>query len=208
MQHRTKRDSALKHLVSEFESIGKDGFQVYFEDKEFYQLIEYYEDKQALDKAIDVVDLALEQYQYHSDFYLIKARLHLYLDEYDEALDFIERGEAISPMEIEFKILRAKVYNHLGMVNEALEILQTDPLHDQKDVRVELLMCQGIIHEGARDYNAMYEALKAVLYLDPMNEDALERIWISVELSKNYKDSINFHQKLINKHPYIGLYIS
>ena len=48
-------------------------------------------------------------------------------------------------------------------------------------------------------------SLKSCLEIDNENEEALNRIWFSVELTESYEESIDFHQKLIDSNPYNDL---
>ena len=123
MQHRIKRDPALFHLISEYENMSRKGHLSYFEDKDLFQLINYYEDEHALDKALEVVDLALNQYTYRSDFYTIKARLLLILGDVEEAMELLEYAENIAPFELEIKLLKARAYSELGCTSDALELV-------------------------------------------------------------------------------------
>lgn len=53
-----------------------------------------------------------------------------------------------------------------------------------------------------KDYNAMYDALSNAVLIDTKNEEAMERIWISAELSRRYEDSVQLHLTIIDKDPY------
>jgi len=55
------------------------------------------------------------------------------------------------------------------------------------------------------DFDSMFYTLKQTLEHDPGNVEALEQIWMSVELSKKYNESIELHNKLIDKQPYSHL---
>ncbi|MBK9582692.1 MAG: hypothetical protein IPO48_12525 [Saprospiraceae bacterium] len=50
-----------------------------------------------------------------------------------------------------------------------------------------------------KDYNAMYDALSKAVLLDSSNEEVMERVWISAELSRRYEDSVNLHKLIIEK---------
>jgi tetratricopeptide (TPR) repeat protein len=202
MQHRIKRDPALFNLISEYENMSRKGHLNYFEDKDLFQLINYYEDEHALDKALEVVDLALDQYTYRSDFYTIKARLLLTLGDIEEAMELLENAENISPYELEVKLLKARAFSELGCFSEALELVQQARQLSQSSELIDILFCEAFIYEDAKQFSDMYNSLKEILYLDPENDDALERLWVSVELSKSYKDSVKFHSWLIGKNPY------
>jgi tetratricopeptide (TPR) repeat protein len=202
MEHRTKRDILLINLVSEFEDMFEKGTTSYLEEKEFYQLIEYYESEYQLDKALDVVDLAIEQFEYRVEFYLIKVRLLLQDQNPKKAYEIIQKAELISPMENEVLILKARVFNNLGKYEEAFEIIESLKVKGSKFEMSEVYLCESYLHENMKRYDEMFNSLKNSLRIDPNNFEALERIWSSVELSRMYESSIQFHQELLDRNPY------
>lgn len=202
MEHRTKRDLILINLVSEYEDMFESGNITYLGEKDYYQLIEYYESEYLLDKALDVVDLAIEQFAYRVDFYLIKVRLHLQDQTPKKALEVIQKAEIISPMENEVLILKARVFNNLGRYEEAFDIIESLKNQGSKYDMSEIYLCESYVHENMKRYDEMFNSLKNSLRIDPNNFEALERIWSSVELSRMYESSIQFHQELLDRNPY------
>ena len=71
MENKTKRDTALINLVSEFELSFDKGELGYMEEKVYHQLLDYYEDEYLFEKALMVVDMAIDQFKYRSEFYII-----------------------------------------------------------------------------------------------------------------------------------------
>ncbi len=55
------------------------------------------------------------------------------------------------------------------------------------------------------EFNLMFHTLKETLEREPDNVEALEKIWISVEVCRNYEESITLHRSLIDKKPYNSL---
>jgi tetratricopeptide (TPR) repeat protein len=202
MEHRTKRDHSLINLVSNFEDMSQKGIFTYLDEKSIYQLISYYENENLVDKALEVVDFAIEQYRYRSEFYTVKARLLLQSHQSETALQLLKKAETIAPFEIEVRVLQAKALSDLEQFDEALLIVDELKSSATQGDLAEIHLCESHIHENMNDYDAMFKSLRQVLLLEPFNEEALERMWISVELSKNYTESIQFHEKLINIDPY------
>lgn len=202
MDQRTKRDHALINLVFEFELMSEKGNISFLEERDFFALINYYEDEYHLDRAIEVVDYALEQYKYRVEFYIQKIKLLMLAKRAEEALPIIDKAEIISPLEFEIPILRAKVMIELNKTEEALSIIRDLRVICGVNDKVELFLCEAHIHEQNRDYNAMFESLKNVLHIEANNHEALEKIWVSVELSKNYNASVKFHSNFLDENPY------
>jgi tetratricopeptide (TPR) repeat protein len=202
MEHKIKRDLSLINLVSEFEAKFEQGIIDYVEEKTIYQLIDYYESESQIDKAMEVVDVALEQFKYRTDFYLIKAKL-LYSDnKVDDCLELLKKAESISPNEKEVILLKIKAYTSKKNVAKAkaclLQLEDASLLSDKLDYYI----AESYLFEGMKDYKAMYNSLKNALKVDSNNAEALERFWVAVDLSREYKNSIVFHQSLIDENPY------
>ncbi|MFZ1705487.1 MAG: hypothetical protein WAT79_14155 [Saprospiraceae bacterium] len=202
MEHKTIRDAALINLVSDFESKFEQGNLGYIEDKAFFRLIEYYEEEYLPEKALEVVDIALTQFKYRSDFYIIKAKLLLNFSKYDACLDYLEKAAAIAPFETEVLLLKARVLALKKEINGALEILsELKEMILQEDL-VEVLIAESFVYESMKDYDKMYDCLSKAVKIDSNNVEAMERIWISAELSRRYSDSVQLHIEIIDKDPY------
>ncbi|MCO6463597.1 MAG: tetratricopeptide repeat protein [Saprospiraceae bacterium] len=202
MENKIKRDTAFINLVSDFESRFEQGEVGYLEEKIFFQLIEYYEDEYLYEKSLEVVDIALQQYKYRSDFYIVKARLQLNLNKIDAGLETLRIAENVAPFEREIGILKARAYAFKKQFDLAQEILQDLSLGATKSDFVDILIAESFVYEHMKDFDAMYNALATAVAHDCRNEEAMERIWISVELSRRYEDSVELHKSIINNDPY------
>lgn len=202
MENKIKRDSALINLVSEFECKFEQGEVGYIDEKVFLQLLEYYEDEYLFDKALEVVDYAIAQYKYRSEFYIIKARLLLSKTKVKDCLALLEIAENIAPFEREISIIRARAHAINKDFTAAHNILDDLKLGATKSDSVDILIAESFIYEHMKDYNAMYDALSNAVLIDTKNEEAMERIWISAELSRRYEDSVQLHLTIIDKDPY------
>ena len=202
MENKIKRDSALINLVSVFECKFEQGEVGYIDEKVYLQLLEYYEDEYLFDKALEVVDYAIAQYKYRSEFYIIKARLLLSKTKVKDCLALLEIAENIAPFEREISIIRARAHAINKDFTAAHNILDDLKLGATKSDSVDILIAESFIYEHMKDYNAMYDALSNAVLIDTKNEEAMERIWISAELSRRYEDSVQLHLTIIDKDPY------
>lgn len=202
MENKIKRDAALINLVSDFEFKYERGEVGYMDEKVYLQLLEYYEDEYLFEKALEVVEIALEQYKYRSDFYIIKSRLQLNSGKINDCLDTLAVAENIAPFEREINIIKARALAMKKDFVGAHEILDVLRVGATKSDVVEILIAESYIHEQMKDYNAMYNALSKAVLLDSKNEEAMERVWISAELSRRYEDSVILHKNIIDNDPY------
>lgn len=205
MENKTKRELAIINLVSDFETMCAKGISGFFTEQSYHQLIDYYENDMQIDKAIDAVNYALDQFQYRSDFYVAKARLLFHKNDYTQSISLLDKAESIFPADFEISLLRARILASSGAYDEALNIVNhLDAISSGREL-LEVRLCESYIYEIMHDYESMFQSLKKAIILGPQNETVLERLWLSVELSKNFEESILLHNLVIDEHPYTYL---
>ncbi len=202
MEHRTQRDSSFLNLVSDFETNFEKGINVIYDQDTFLRIIRYYEEELQYDKAIEVAVSAIDQYPSSPDFYIIRARLLFQSNLNEEAIEVLEKAEKISPYELDILLLKVRILAFQGSVDEARNILKEMKRYVQSNDLSDVYLSESYIKEVERDYHSMYESLTKSVICDIGNEEALERIGFAVQLSKNYKSSIQFHQMIINEQPF------
>ncbi|MBK7358415.1 MAG: tetratricopeptide repeat protein [Saprospiraceae bacterium] len=202
MPKRTKPDHILSKLITEFEEQGQILHKDHWEEKSYIRLIQHYEKQCQLDKALEVTGLALRLYQYKPDFFLIKAKLLLSLQKPQAAISVLDQAYAFSPFDHEISLLKAKAFALSQQFDESIKIIYDLKCTFSKSDLTELLLVEAFIYETMKDFNKMFDTLKEALTLNPNNHEALEQIWVSVEFSKKYDESVKLHQEIIDKNPY------
>ncbi|MEL6864363.1 MAG: tetratricopeptide repeat protein [Bacteroidota bacterium] len=189
-------------LVSEYEAMSQKGTVGFFEEKVFFKIIEYYQKADQLDRAIEVADHALGQYTYSVEFYLLKSQMLLEKGCKHLALSCLERAEIFAPQELELHLLRAEVFTAMGYTEDAFAILERikDDVSDEQ--LCEIFFCEACIHEHLEQFDSMFFALRDAILADPSNKSVIRRLWLSVEMSGAYAESIELYQFLIDKDPY------
>lgn len=202
MEHSTKRNHPLQELITQFETMCENGNVGFLEEKTFFELINYYEDEFLLDEALEVVNYALKQYAFNADFLLTKAKLLLLKDKPYRALKCLDQAELLAPSDFDVALMRARVFSELGDNDQSLTILAELESGSANDDRVELFIAQSLVYENMKDFDGMFNTLSLALELDPKNTEALERVWMSVEISKMYEESILLHKRLLDRDAY------
>lgn len=202
MEHRTKRDVSFLNLLSDFEHDYEKGLKKVYSENTFLELIRFYEEELQYVKAIDVADMALEQFEYRPDFYIIKARLLFQTNDHATALQVLDKAEKISPYEHDILLLKVRILAFQGEIRIANDILDELKRYVSKDDLSDVYLSESFIREVLRDYDGMYESLTKSIICDLDNDEAVERIGFAVQLSKNYEASIEFHKMVINERPF------
>jgi len=202
MEHRTKRDISFLNLMSDFESNFEKGLDVIYSEKTFLEIIRYYEEELQYDKAIEVSDLALTQFSFTPDFYIIKARLLFQSNFHEEALKLLNKAEKISPYEHDILLLKIKILAFQGKIENAKTILDDMKRYVSASDLSDVYLSESYINEIMQDYDGMYENLTKSVICDMKNDEAFERIGFAVQLSKNYEASVQFHNMVLNEVPF------
>ncbi|MCB0606829.1 MAG: tetratricopeptide repeat protein [Lewinellaceae bacterium] len=199
------RDDALNNLVAEYENISKQGLAVFLDEKAYQQLIDYYESEGLPEKALEVAGRAIQHYSFSVDFYLRQANLLIETHREHEALNVLEHAANFSPGELEIELLRAEAFIYLDQTDTALAILDACKAGAEGHDLSDILLVEAVLFEQEEAYERMFISLRAALDLWPENEEALEKMWLATELSKQYEESVRFHETLLEDYPYAYL---
>ncbi len=205
MNQRTKPNNLIVSLVSQFEHNYANGNLAFISEKNLIELIQYYESELMYRKALEVVSVGITQYNYNADFLIAKARIHFKMAEFSKAIHYLDKAETIAPFDNEIQLLKVKVLASDDKFTEAMAIIAELKQICSSWELVEVYLCEAFVFETMHDFDGMFFSLAESLKRDHKNEDALERIWLAVELSKRYFDSIRLHDELLEQDPYSHL---
>lgn len=195
--------NTLKGLILEYEDMSQKGTVVFFEETVYLKLIDYYFKQCEFDKALVVVNHAIEQHGHSNDFYNRKASILLNLDKSQQALEIIKESESLYPNCLETTLLRIEYLCMHNQTDEAFDLIEEVKLNSGSSKNMSFLFgMEALIYEYLSDYDKMFDALRNQLLLDTTNEKAFHKIWMCVEISGKYQKSVRFHQQLINTNPY------
>ncbi|MEM9991095.1 MAG: tetratricopeptide repeat protein, partial [Bacteroidota bacterium] len=193
---------ALLHLASEYELALQRGETAFYDEETFLQLIDYYAEETTVERALGVADEAIVCHDFSASLYLRKAALLIQLQEAEKALDVLEYATVLSPNSANIQLLRAEALIALEEHPEALLILEELRTHADTDKLSQVYVTEALLYEKLELYDRMFYSLEAALSENPSNQQALEKLWLCVELSKKYKESIRLHERILDDNPY------
>ncbi len=202
MDSRTKVSSSLLTLIEEYENNAAQGKLLYLNDREYQDIIAYYEDEGDFQHAVGVIDRAIRQYSFRSDYLILKARVLIKQGLMNDAFEVIERAETISPQETELQLLKVNIYIHQKNFDEAIMLIEDLKAFASKQELEDVLVAESFFYESVQEFDRMFQCLKSALILNPENEEALFLMGASVEQSKNFEESILLHKVIVENHPY------
>lgn len=196
----------IMDLVKQYEEAEKLKRPIYLDEEHYEQIIQFYQENRAPQKALRVIEEALNQYSFSGYFYIKQAEILANDKKFDEALLALDEAQKLDPTDINIFLIRADVYLWQGKHTQAIaeaEFALTQA-NDPVD-KCELYLEMADILEDQQKYPEVVEILKTAVRLDPMNEEALNRFWFCVELTQDYEGSITFHEEIIEQSPYAYL---
>lgn len=199
--YREDRDD-LKELLRQYENFRNGRQHSFLEEEAFERIIEYFDEKDDLIKAIEAADLAVEQFPYSSLLLLKKADLMLASKKYQEALELLEKAELFDSSDINLFILKTDAYLALDRQPEAVELLEAALQQFEGDERIELLFELADVYDDYEEFEKVFDCLKLILEEEPNNEEALYKICFWTDFTGRNEESIKLHQQIIDEYPY------
>ena len=195
-------EQELNHLVREYEAALENNAPTFHEEETYEQIIEYYEDKNQIEKANKVCDAALQHYAYSSELMIRKANLLILEKKHTEALVWIERARSFDPQNMSIYILRSDIYLDEGKPKAAVRSLeQAMKVADESDIP-DLFLEIAEVYEANDDYDKALDAIHDCLKINPFHQEALHKIWLAVEMTKSFEKSVILHEQIIEQDPY------
>ena len=107
----------------------KNGYSGFIEEEAFEKIIDYYDDKEEMSKALEAAETALEYFPFSSALLIKKADILLGLRKYNQALETLEKAELFDAKDINLYILKTDAYLALDKQEKAVELLE-NAIHD------------------------------------------------------------------------------
>lgn len=192
----------IKILVEQYEEALANDRQPMIDQDEVDQIVNYYEGSGHYDKALQIIEAALEQHPYSGYILLKKAQVLFDLKICDRSLECLDQAALFEPGELGIYLLRSEVLTFQSSHQEALHVLDfaMDQAVDLEVADVWLHMAD--VYEDWEKYHEVYRCLRECLQIDKINEEALSRINYCMELTEQYEDAVNLHKSIIDAHPY------
>jgi tetratricopeptide (TPR) repeat protein len=192
----------IQMLVQQFEEMWENDSVGFFEVSSFIRLLEYYNNK-GQNKMIEaLLDIALSQHPTSAQLLIRQANFLFENDNVEGALEILEKTTLVDAGEIEVYFLKAEILAFQRRYDEAQIELDKSLTYANDLDYYDILLQRANIYEDEGNFEEMFEVLKDAVMLNPQGEEALNRMWLTVELSEKYDESIQLHNKLLDKDAY------
>jgi tetratricopeptide (TPR) repeat protein len=192
----------LRELLKQFENLKNGRSHSFIDEDSFEKIINYFQDKEDLVKAMEAAESGSEQFPYSANLLLKKADVLLSNRHYKEALEVLEQAELLDSGDINLYILKTDAYLALDQQEKAVVLLEEALAMFEGDERLELLFELADVYDDYEDFDKVFDCLKLILEEEPNNEEALYKICFWTDFTGRNEESIRLHQHIINDYPY------
>ncbi|HKZ67079.1 MAG TPA: hypothetical protein VJ111_12010, partial [Chitinophagaceae bacterium] len=166
----------MRELILQYENLKIGRSHSFIEEEAFEKIINYFEEKEELSKALEASDIAIEQYPYSSTLLIRKADILLAVRRYRSALEMLDKASLFGGSDINLYILKTDAYLALDEQENAVALLEEALTKFEGDERIELLFELSDVYDDYEEFEKVFDCLKMILEDDPNNEEALYKI--------------------------------
>jgi tetratricopeptide (TPR) repeat protein len=192
----------LKALLQQFDNLKAGKPNSFIEEDSFERIIDYFDEKEQLNLALEAAAFGIEQYPYSAMLLLKKADLLIALKHYKEALFVLDQAELLDSRDSNLFILKTDAYLALDMQQKAAEVLET-AIHDfEGEEKLDLLFELADVYDDYENFEKVFDCLKMILEQEPNNEEALYKICFWTDFTGRNEEGIRLHQQIIDEFPF------
>lgn len=192
----------LRELLKQFENLKNGRNNSFIEEDAFEKLIDYFQEKDDLAKAMEAAEIGSEQYPYSSLLRIKKADILLASRRYHDALEVLEEASLLDKSDINLYILKTDAYLALDQQEKAVMLLEEALSLFEGEDRIELLFELADVYDDYEDFDKVFDCLKSILEDEPNNEEALYKVCFWTDFTGRNEESIRLHQRIIDNYPY------
>ncbi len=205
MKHPYNKQQLLRDLVFRYELLTQKDKTDGFDEKAFLELANFYEVEHSPEKALEIVNHGLSQFDSSADLHLCKAKLLLRCNEPDTALELLDlamSNEANDPVDIQrFKAQAYALKRQYDKAQQTLDLIHFELAPNAIQLS-DIWFLEAWIQEKEDRLERAFESLCRSLESNPLNQAALERMWIIVEFTRKHVASVKIHQDVLDLQPY------
>src|SRR5205809_1853468 len=192
----------INELLRQYDNLKTGRSHKFLDEEAFEKIVEFFDEKADLQKALEAAELGSEQYPFSSSLLIKKADILLSLRRYKDALKILEQAELFDSGDINLYILKTDVWLALDQPEKAVELLEKALHSFDGEERIELLFELADVYDDYEEFDKVFDCLKLILDQDPNNEEALYKICFWTDFTGRSEESIKLHQKIIDEFPY------
>jgi tetratricopeptide (TPR) repeat protein len=192
----------IRELLKQYENFKNGHSPAFIDEEAFEKIIDHFQEKDDLPKAMEAADFGSEQYPYSSMLLIKKADILLANRRYKDALKILQQASLLDSGDINLYILKTDAYLALDEQEKAVVLLKEALSLFEGQERIELLFELADVYDDYEEFDKVFDCLKMILEDDANNEEALYKICFWTDFTGRNEESIRLHQYIIDEYPY------
>jgi tetratricopeptide (TPR) repeat protein len=192
----------LKALLQQFDNLKAGKPNSFIEEDSFERIIDYFDEKEQLNQALEAAVYGIQQYPYSSMLMLKKADILIALKHYKEALFVLDEAELLDSRDTNLFILKTDAYLALDMQQKAADVLEAALYDFEGEEKLDLLFELADVYDDYENFDKVFDCLKIILEQEPNNEEALYKICFWTDFTGRNEEGIRLHQQIIDEYPF------
>lgn len=195
----------LDELLSQYEQLRTGGAPVFLDEESFERLIDHFQQNEQAEKALEASVFGVEHHPYSSSLLIRKADMLIIHRRYKEALQLLDQAQLLDARDINIYILRTDAFLALDQPEKAVVLLEEALTKFEGEEKVELLFELADVYDDYEDFEKVFDCLREILWVDPLNEEALYKICFWTDFTGRNEEGITLHQQILEDHPFSEL---
>jgi|GEM_PF-1931416 len=191
----------IKNHINETNVVSQNGTVVSVEEKAFRQIAELFQIHSFTEDWVSVVEEHILRKRISVPYLKYKIESLLLSEQSELAYHLVSHVTALLPFDTGLDKLLFEAARANGNYAEALSCLEKWKSYASLEQSIHIYNEEAAIHKLMNDADNNFQCLKNVLHIDPNNETALQEIWWSIEMTKNYRESIKLHKEILQVNP-------
>jgi tetratricopeptide (TPR) repeat protein len=192
----------IREILKQYENLKAGRTHSFLYEESFERIIDHFDDMDDLPRALEAVEVGLEQFPYSSTLVVKKADLLIATRKYQEALDLLEQASILDSTDMDIYVLKTDAYLAMDQQEKAVQLLEEALELFEGEERINLLFELADVYDDYEEFDKIFDCLKLILEHEPNNEEALYKICFWTDFTGRNEESIRLHLAIIDEYPY------
>jgi tetratricopeptide (TPR) repeat protein len=192
----------IREILKQYENLKAGRTHSFLYEESFERIIDHFDDMDDLPRALEAVEVGLEQFPYSSALVVKKADLLIATRKYQEALDLLEQASILDSTDMDIYVLKTDAYLAMDQQEKAVQLLEEALALFEGEERINLLFELADVYDDYEEFDKIFDCLKLILEHEPNNEEALYKICFWTDFTGRNEESIRLHLAIIDEYPY------
>jgi len=201
MAHEFRKREEEEELVRRFEENLRKNSSSFFDIDAFETIIDHYLETSKFKKALAAVNQAMDQYPFSTELISVKAQILSNLEEYDEALDLLEKARNLHPTDVEIYLSIGSILSLQGKHADAIGVYE-QVLSFAEEERDEIYYNIGLAYQSIEKYEEAIEAYKQSIEVNISHEGSLYELAYCLDVVGQLDGSLSYYKKFIDEDPF------